>query len=396
MAPKTSPRTRADGLDGLRGIAALAVLAFHVWLYARLVPSAAMSGLADHAWSAGHLGLVLFFALSGFLLYGRWVRAGMRGEDAPRIRPYLVRRAARVLPAYYLALAGSLALLWGAAGTPGVRMPPATSLPLFAVFGQNFTSDSVMTLDPPTWTLAIEVAFYLALPLAGALALRAGSDRRRQLAVPLGIIGAGLAWNAGIYLAGLPISFGKVLPAAFPYFGAGMLAATLAEGTAPGRRAGAVLGALGVLAVLADTAIHWGPIGSPILLLASETVRDLPAALGFAAIVVAAAWRPGAILTSRPLMALGRVSYGVYLWNVPLLLGIRALGLLPLQPLAALPVVALATLVVATFSWLALERPAIAWARAKTSGPSPPGRRVGLGVDSPPWEGARSFRELSA
>jgi len=160
------PRRRSDGLDGLRGLAALAVVGFHVWLYARLVPSAAMTGFADHVWSAGRLGLVLFFALSGFLLYGQWVRAALGGARPPQIGAYLARRAARILPAYYLALAGSL-LLWSAAGTPGVRLPPASSLPLFAIFGQNFTSDSVMTLDPPTWTLAIEVSFYLALPLAG-------------------------------------------------------------------------------------------------------------------------------------------------------------------------------------------------------------------------------------
>ena len=353
------PGRRNDGLDGLRGLAALAVVGFHVWLYARLVPSAAMTGFADHVWSAGRLGLVLFFALSGFLLYGQWVRAALGGARPPRIGAYLARRAARILPAYYLALAGSLLLLWSAAGTPGVRLPPASSLPLFAIFGQNFTSDSVMTLDPPTWTLAIEVSFYLALPLAGWLALRAGGGRRRQLAVPLGAIAIGVIWNAAIYAVGLPISFGKVLPAALPYFGAGMLAAVLAEGRSLSARGARRLIAAGMLAVLVDLAIHSGPIGSPVLLFGSETVRDLPAALGFAAIVVAAASRASGVLASRPLVALGNVSYGVYLWNVPLLLGLRAVGALPLDPLSALPIVVALTIAIATLSWLVVERPAI-------------------------------------
>jgi peptidoglycan/LPS O-acetylase OafA/YrhL len=362
-----TPRRRNDGLDGLRGLAALAVVGFHVWLYARLVPSAAMVSTADHVWSAGRLGLVLFFALSGFLLYGQWVGAALGGARPPRIRPYLARRAARVLPAYYLALAGSLVLLWSAAGTPGVRLPPASSLPLFAVFGQNFTSDSVMTLNPPTWTLAIEVSFYLALPVAGWLALRSAPDRRRQLAIPLGAIALGLVWNAVIYAIGLPISFGKVLPAALPYFGAGMLAAVLAEGRSLSAGSARLLTAAGIAAVLGDVAMHSGPIGSPVLLFGSETVRDLPAALGFAAIVVAAASRARGVLASRPLVALGNISYGVYLWNVPLLLGLRAIGALPLDPLSALPVVLGLTLVVATASWLVIERPAIGWARARVA-----------------------------
>ena len=103
---------------------------------------------------------------------------------APDLRRYLARRAARIFPAYYLAVAGSAALLWESAGTPGVRLPPAATLPLFAVFAQNLDPSSVMTLDPPTWTVALEVAFYLLLPALGWAALRAGPSRSRQALVP--------------------------------------------------------------------------------------------------------------------------------------------------------------------------------------------------------------------
>ncbi len=359
-------QNRADALDGLRGVAALAVLAFHVWLYARLAPSSAMSSLGDHAWDSGRLGLVLFFALSGYLLYTPWARAALRGRPAPALRPYLVRRAARILPAYYLALAGTFVLLWGST-VPGVRLPPLGSLPLFAVFGQNFSSDTVMTFDPPTWTLAIEVSFYLVLPLLGRLAARPRHDgaARNPISVPLAVIGGGLVWNAVVYLAGLPLPFGKVLPAALPYFGAGMLAAVVAETRRPSPLAARALAAGGALAVVADILVHSGPIGSPPLLFASETVHDLPAALGFAAIVAAAAARGSRALEWRPLVALGTVSYGVYLWNVPIILGLRAAGALPLDPALALPVVLAAAVAVATASWLVIERPAIAWAHSR-------------------------------
>jgi peptidoglycan/LPS O-acetylase OafA/YrhL len=222
-----------------------------------------------------------------------------------------------------------------------------------------------MTFDPPTWTLAIEVQFYLALPLLGLLASRAASRARSPLTVPLATIAAGLVWNGAVYRAGLPLPFGKVLPAALPYFGAGMLAAVLAETRQPSPRASRALFAGGVAAVLADVAIHWGPIGSGPLLFVSETLHDLLAALGFAAIVAAAAAFGHRALQWRPLVALGTISYGVYLWNVPLLLALRAGGALPLQPLLALPLVLAAAMAVAALSWLYVERPALAWAHRR-------------------------------
>ena len=173
----------------------------------------------------GRLGLVLFFVLSGFLLYRPWVSAALPGRP-PADRAYLIRRMARIVPAYYLALAGSVALLWGAAGTPGVRLPPATALPLFAVFAQNYSPSAVLSLDPPTWTLSIEASFYLVLPIVGLAAMRLGSSRWSQVALPVAMIVAGLTWNR---VTGLAEPFDKALPAALPYFGAGMLVAVLAS-----------------------------------------------------------------------------------------------------------------------------------------------------------------------
>jgi peptidoglycan/LPS O-acetylase OafA/YrhL len=120
-----------------------------------------------------------------------------------------------------------------------------------------------------------------------------------------------------------------------------------------------------VLAVLADVVIHSGPIGSPGLLVASETVHDLPAALGFAAIVLAATVRRQRILEWAPLVWLGNISYGVYLWNVPLILALRTAGVLPLSALLALPIVFGLAVGVALVSWRVIERPALAWAHGR-------------------------------
>ena len=275
---------------------------------------------------------------------------------------YLLRRAARVAPAYYLALAGSIALLWGAGGTPGVRLPTAGELPLFAVFAQNYLDHPLMTLDPPMWTLVIEVSFYLALPAIGALALLLRGGRARQALVPLALVAIGVAWNKRISTLPAPGPLAKVLPAMLPYFALGMLAALLAHGRRIGRAASLALVALGAGAVGLDALwhAHQATLGSHELSL--RIWRDLPAAAGFAALIAVAAHGSGRLArlpSARPLVGLGTVSYGVYLWHVPVLLFLRRVGLLPMAFLPALVVALAITLVIATLSWRFVERPVL-------------------------------------
>lgn len=313
---------------------------------------------------------MLFFVLSGFLLFTPWVKAGLDSRPRPALGRYLRHRGARILPAYYLALAGSIALLWGAAGTPGVRLPTDGTLPLFLVFGQNYSLGSVMTLNPPMWTLAVEASFYLVLPLLGALALAGRGGRRRGRAalavVPVLLVGAGYWWNSWLANQDLvDITWTKTLPAMLPYFAAGMLAAVLVTGRGIPRWTAAGLLLAGAVAVLADARWHaLGAVtGSHDLKL--RVWRDLLAAGGFAAMVAVAARSdaPRRLLGTRPLAALGILSYGVYLWHVPLLLWLRSAGLLPSSPLLAAAVVLPLTLAVAALSWRLVERPVIAWAR---------------------------------
>ena len=362
--PLNEERSRA--LDGLRGLAALSVVVFHVWDYARPIPHVVFASPTDYVLNEGRLGLILFFVLSGFLLYRPWVAATLEGSTIPDIRRYAARRAARIMPAYYLAVFGSVALLWGAAGTPGVRLPPATSLPLFALFAQNYTSASVLTLDPPTWTLAIEASFYLALPLIGIAAARLGPSRLRQTVPPVTLIVVGLAWNTS---TGLAMPLDKLLPSALPYFGVGMLAAVLIHERRLGRRGARCVALSGCAAVAVDGVLHSGLCPGAIEPLVSQTLRNLPAAVGFAAIVTTAWAGTFSVLGWRPLAALGTISYGVYLWHLPLLLALRSADALPLHLVPALAIVLAVTVVVATLSWVAVERPIIRWSRRAARGP---------------------------
>ena len=351
---------RAAAVDGLRAVAALSVVTYHAWLYTLpSVTAAHRQTLGDRVIHELRLGLVLFFVLSGFLLFQPWVRSALSGVRPPRLGAYLLRRGARILPAYYLAVAGSIVLLWSIKGSTGVRFPETSDLWMFAVFAQNFSDATVLKLDPPLWTLAVEVSYYLALPALGWLALRLrGAGRTGQLAVPVALILLGVAYNWAI--DGQPALFpSKLLPAMVPYFAAGMIAAVLTEGRAAGPRLTCALLGGGALIVVGDAwwAADGATRGSHSIWL--HVLRDLPAAAGFACIIAAAAraTAPPRALAARPVAWIGRVSYGVYLWHVPLILFLRAHGALPLSTGGALLVALPVTLAVAALSWYFVESP---------------------------------------
>lgn len=366
-----SGSSRSAALDGLRGLAALAVLVFHAWLYTLPDPRPYhRDGLTDFALHELRLGLVLFFVLSGYLLYRPWVRAALSGAELPRLGDYLRRRAARILPAYYAALLGSVALLWSLGGATGVRLPPIEGLALFAVFAQNVSDETVMKLDPPMWTLAVEVSFYLVLPAIGWFALRLDRRRVAQALIPLALVFVGIRWNQWLADEQPGLPYVKSLPAMLPYFAAGMLAAVVVHGRRIGRTAGIVLCAVSLALVGADAVWHASIAAAKERSDLALVVRDALAALGFAVLVAVVGARQRSrrgLLAARPLAFLGTISYGLYLWHVPLLLWLRANGLLPLDPLGATLVAGVLTAAVATVSWQLLERPAIVWARARAA-----------------------------
>lgn len=356
--PNRAPRNAA--LDGLRASAALSVFVFHAWLYTLkgTIASAAPDSLANDLFSQLRIGLVLFFVLTGFLLFRAWVRAASAGRPAPSTATYAVRRIGRIVPAYWLAIVGSALLLYPLAGSPGVRLPPAELLPLFFIFAQNFSAQTLLKLDPPMWTLAVEATFYLVLPLLGWLALRTARGRRRMMIVPLLLLAAGVTFNYSITgNGGISLTWAKILPAMLPYFALGMLAAVIIDGREIRPTQARCWLAVGTLLVLADVVIQIEGFGS------LHALRNLASAVGFAVIVAVAAARPPKPLELRPLVWVGGISYGLYLWHVPVLLVLRANGLLPLSPWGATLVALPISLLLGWLSLRLVEKPAIAWSR---------------------------------
>lgn len=354
---------RSAPLDGLRALAALSVLAFHVWLYRPGGPPETRTALSDKILFELNLGLICFFVLSGFLLFQVFARASLTDGPGVDIKQYGVRRAARILPAYYACLVGCLLLYWLVG--PSKMVPDLETLPLFAVFAQNYSADTVMTLNPVTWTLSIEAALYLVLPLIGLAAYRLGHKRVAHQAVfLLVLVGVTLAWNALVFTYDWRPIGPKVLPAYIGHFALGMLGAlwfehhrkTRSEPLSAFSTATVFVAGLGFVFLGG----FWHETdGSGITY---AMFSGLPAALGFALMIVAAASGTGPAISwlrARPLVEIGIVSYGVYLWHLPLLLAARHVGLLPDAFAPRALIVAALALLAGFASWRLIEQPLI-------------------------------------
>ena len=160
------------------------------------------------------------------------------------------------------------------------------------------------------------------------------------------------------------------LAALAPCFGCGMAAAILVDrGWTTTRLATVALLAVGVFLVVADGVWHEQGAG-----FAGRVVRDLPAALGFSAIVLVCAGRGRGWLAARPFRVLGNLSFPIYLWHMPLMLALRGVGLFPEQrPVAALAAVLAVTLPVAWLSWNLVERPLLRWSSSRERARRRPG-----------------------
>lgn len=351
-----APARRTAALDGLRGAAAVGVLVLHAWMFHHGDAGRPPRTALELAIGQLRLGVPFFFVLSGFLVYRPFVAAALDGRAAPGLRRFALRRAARVLPGYWLVLAVCFALTH-AIGSP--RAVPASALPWFLLFAQNQVAATHGRLDPPMWSLAVEVSFYALLPAVGLATARLGRRRGAQVALCLALAAVGAALNAWGALAGWPATATTSLVIALSAFAAGMTVAALLHGRGPSRRAGLALAGAGVALVGADGVWHAVALGpyAP-----RAAIGDLPAAAGFACVVAALAGSPLRVapLGWRPLTALGLLSYGVYLWHMPVIYAARAAGRWPDDLAGAVGLTFAVTLALSATSWWAVERPALA------------------------------------
>jgi peptidoglycan/LPS O-acetylase OafA/YrhL len=301
-------------LTALRFLAALLVFLFHFQPTGGGWPIVA---------GQGHVGVGIFFVLSGFLIT---VRYGERlGRGAVPLRDYFLRRAARILPLYYVVFILSELLTTG--------LPPSLSAHLSewtltqAFFGESLEDLVVQT----SWSLTIEECFYALAPLlfiALAAAMRRRHPRLASAALLVGVtallygIGVAIWALLGGHGPGMLRSFEQLsmhtVFGRFYDFAIGM-AAGLVFAPAGGRwqktiGRGAVAAALSVAAVLVVFAAQYGMAvdGTWVAQWGWELLLAPGAALLILSLTTAANPFARVLGTAVPVY-LGKISYALYL-----------------------------------------------------------------------------------
>jgi peptidoglycan/LPS O-acetylase OafA/YrhL len=303
--------TKLDVVDGLRGAAVLAVILFHHGMETQRTGGSLFRSLTAPA-RFGWAGVHLFLVLSGFCLtYSLWTRSD-RGQVVGLGR-YLLDRWRRIAPAYYAAIAlylGFEVVLKQLGHRPYRRFDTIDFGQIAAHLGfvHGLWRDRAVAINSPFWSLSLEFQFYVALPLIFEAARRFGA------AGVAAVLAAGsLAWRIGILLA-LPEAahlLNGFFPGRVAEFGFGVaLALRVVRGDGDGasiaarpRWAGPALVALGLA------------LPGPARAIASDLIIGLGWSLVLAWALASAGegGRMGRFLSSRPLVAIGAVSYSLYL-----------------------------------------------------------------------------------
>jgi peptidoglycan/LPS O-acetylase OafA/YrhL len=298
------------------------------------------------------LGVILFFCLSGFLLYRPFAAAVLRATPGPSIRTYLRNRALRILPAYWVILFVTGVMLNAALLRDGssemelgsLARQPVTLANNFALV-HSYDPQTLLTGIGPAWSLVVEIAFYATLPLLAMLAVllarRARTRGGRRLATlvgPLVLLALGLLGKVFAHFfrahfdvgsSGWGADWYSVLARSFltnaDLFVFGMLLAVLHTDIEDGLlrlprwwRYAAAVGAGAVALAAVHITSNTTGIGDA----KYDTLMTIPCGLLLAIVVLpnptpARHWLP-ALLDSRPLVAIGLVSYSLFLWHEPL------------------------------------------------------------------------------
>ena len=317
------------------------VLAFHVVASGSWDMAPATTFFAN-----GYRGVVIFFVLSGFLVF----RPFLSGPVSTR--GYLVRRLARVLPAYLVALAGITLI----SGDRGFADHPLQFLLLL----QNYDPTLFQGFMPTSWTLVLEMTFYVLLPVFALAFLAISGDhfgRGMAVLLTLGTVSMLYHVSAELRTDLAPGSNSLSFPAMIWAFVPGMMAAWLMT-----RRPHLTRHvARGPVAAVAALLALWGWVGGGSLV--AGISADVCLVAG-AALAIPWLTRPRVTdepSTIRRLAWFGVVvSYPFYLWHTAVLDSVRDAGISgPLAFVTTFGVVA----VIGVASFRLIESPAIHWSR---------------------------------
>jgi peptidoglycan/LPS O-acetylase OafA/YrhL len=307
----TSRRLR--GIDGLRALAALWVVLFHIHAF-----SGARIGFipgVDLFLRSGSTGVSLFLVLSGFCLYLPF--AG--GKDARfRTKAFLIRRCRRLLPAYYVSLLITLAVTLIAGKSLGLASygpgPAIGQLLAHASMTHIFFPSSFYALNGAYWSLALEWQLYLALPLLIFGIRRWGLARTAAVAIAVNVVYRVLLW---VLISEHQVPAGS------------MVATAVLPNQLPGRWAEFVFGMVAAELYVLGKFERWQlrytvPLALALAGLSLLSVGNQLSHMLFGGVffLLLAAVLKGdnlvaAVVSWRPLVALGTMSYSLYLVHQP-------------------------------------------------------------------------------
>jgi len=348
LADLTAEQGRVDGLDGLRAFAVAGVLMCHTMV----LPS-------------GFIGVDLFFVLSGYLITTILMR---EHEKAGRLLlgRFYMRRMLRLLPALLVVLAVftvyDQVIRTQSLQSQSIKVLPAV---LFYVGNWVQVAGGVDALDlwGHTWTLAVEEQFYLVWPLVLALALKFGPRAAGWVAAALVVLTP--VWRIGLVLGGA--SEGRMR-------GTDVVADMLMVGCLLSivmlyRRdlVARVARWLAIPAALFLIVIVVQPVPSQMVLAILPTFLAGASAALIARTVTAPESLLARAVSWRPLVVIGRLSYAIYLWHLPVTIALT--GHIPNRWLLTLAVTVV-SVPAALGSWVFVEHP-ILRLKKRFEGPRP-------------------------
>ena len=292
-------------LDGVRAVAALLVVFFHLRL----------------GFSNGDIGVDVFFVLSGFLITGILLRAADRGRVS--FKTFYWRRALRLLPVYFVVVAVSVTVAFiGDLGGGTLRGAVSS---LFYVSNWVAGGGYGLGLLAHTWSLSIEEQFYLIWPLTLVLLLLwVRGDRSKSVLAVAGLIALCYASIVVCWAAGAAEGFAwNLTPARGMQLLFGCLLALLLS--RPGEirlppRARRLPDAVGLASIagLLVIANFWNSGGWLEMLVQWPLVAVLTVLVLFACVAPGPSLVQG-LLSLPAIVAIGKVSYGLYLWHFPVM-----------------------------------------------------------------------------
>jgi peptidoglycan/LPS O-acetylase OafA/YrhL len=338
---------KIDALDGFRGVAVLLIVVHHLpvavpWLFHRVT-------------KGGGFGVDAFFVLSGFLITAILLRDQAKGGRV-RFGAFYRRRALRLLPALLAFVVVFSYYAW-VTSLPGAHEPSSV---LSILFYYSNTWLRHLPLSPGLgnmWSLAVEEQFYLVWPVC--LALFFGLRRRLTPTVVV-LVGAiaivairrAVMWNHGTSWIVLYTRLGTRADALL---------------------VGCLLAQLWVRGKLPKRGVQlagWLALGYFLYIVRVGADGDFLYRGGYTLIAVAVGvillavlqtdWLVNRVLRARPLRAVGRVSYGLYIWHLAVFNGVLRYG--RSWPPVVQTFVALSLAAVVTYgSWVLVERPFLRW-----------------------------------